>query len=311
MAGARVDGPTSMASILRELAQISHDRVRGARPLARAAASAIARGVRSEAGRPAGISAGDLSSLASALRRTQPAMASFRQWGDEVARIPRAGTAADRAARLSLWAIRHGRRLEQELPRLRRTARRCCPPKARLVTLSRSETVREALASLSAPRRPREIVVLESRPGGEGRGFARDFRARGLRARWVPDARGPDALRTADALVVGADTIYRDGTVLHKVGTRRMARLARRQGLPVYVIAGSSKALDRLPPRRSEGRLFDRTPVRLITEFWTDQGPVAPSDWPSRVGGSISGANRRPRGHAGHPLGSPWAPPRR
>jgi ribose 1,5-bisphosphate isomerase len=121
--------------------------------------------------------------------------------------------------------------------------------------------------------------VLESLPGGEGRTFARELRRAGLRARTVTDTEGRRLVGATDLVLIGADTVSSDGSVVHKVGTRPLALAARRAGVPVIVVAGRSKnapdphSARRLPPR------FDRTPARAIQEYWTDEGRVPSAKW--------------------------------
>lgn len=262
----------------RELDRLASDRARGARPLGTAALVALERWAR--AAEPGSVSGSTLRSLATRLRRVQPAMANFERWADALRALARGPSREDRSAEVLRWVRGERTRLRRELPRLRGIAARRLPPRIRMVTLSRSETLRDVLAHLGPNRRPREVVVLESLPGGEGRAFASDLRRAGLRARCVADARGPAELRQADAMLIGADAIYRDGSVLHKRGTRSMAAVAHRLGKPVYVLAGSSKILDRRPAGTRPGPLFDRTPASWLTEIWTDAGPVAAFRWP-------------------------------
>ena len=263
--------------MIRALDRIAKDRVHGARPLGDAALRAIQSWATT---RDAGTrSPSRLRDLARRLERAQPAMANFARWAHELRVLAASAPAAERRATLRHWLVEEQRRLHREIPRLRAIARQRLPPRAVLVTLSRSATVREVLAGLSRRTRPREIVVLESRPGGEGRLFASDLRRAGLRARWVADARGPSELSGADALVIGADAIYSDGSVLHKVGTRRLATIARQRGKPVIVFAGTSKLLERRGAGSPPGPLFERTPARWLTEIWTDAGAVPGSRW--------------------------------
>jgi translation initiation factor 2B subunit (eIF-2B alpha/beta/delta family) len=88
-------------------------------------------------------------------------------------------------------------------------------------------------------------------------------------------------------VVIGADAVYADGSVAHKVGTRELARAAFRRGVPVIVVAGRSKFTDGPPPRRPLPILFDRTPSRYITRFWTDFG-VRAGRRPARRGSGPS-----------------------
>lgn len=121
--------------------------------------------------------------------------------------------------------------------------------------------------------------MLESRPGGEGRRLARDLRWSGLTVRLVPDAEGTFWVRTVDRVVLGADTIYADGSVAHKVGTRRLALAAHRRGIPVIVIAGASKSVTDRPATHRLPPLFDLTPAGAITAYWTDRAVVKGGHW--------------------------------
>lgn len=107
----------------------------------------------------------------------------------------------------------------------------------RVATLSRSGTVREALARAE----PEAVLVAESRPGREGVGVAE------ATAEWLDatvalttDAAFPHQLVEwgTDTLLVGADAVLPDGRVVNKTGTRGAALSAAREGVDV-VVAGS------------------------------------------------------------------------
>lgn len=109
-----------------------------------------------------------------------------------------------------------------------------------VATLSRSGTVRAAVASLS----PARLVVAESRPEREGVGVAEWAAARTDAAVTLTTEAGlPTALdtRDVDAVLVGADAITPDGDVVNKTGTRVLALAARDAGLPVYAAASTFK----------------------------------------------------------------------
>jgi ribose 1,5-bisphosphate isomerase len=100
-----------------------------------------------------------------------------------------------------------------------------------VLTHSASATVREAL--LHTP--PEQVVCTVSAPYEEGRVFAEDLRAAGLDVELVEDAQAADALARVSMLLVGADTVYRDGAVCNKVGTCRLAEAAAEEGVPMIV----------------------------------------------------------------------------
>ncbi|MGP8134819.1 MAG: hypothetical protein ACLQD8_01575 [Thermoplasmata archaeon] len=270
----RALGPTGRLAT-KALKRVGSDRRRGARELA----LELLDGLDAELGTwKAATPAEQHLATARASREmalAQPAMGLFQTWSGEWGAIERLAPGRPLRIRLSGWVRRWRRRLRLEPPRIDRTVQRHLPRHARILTLSRGTTLLHALSSLPAADRPREIVVLESLPGGEGRRMAAELGAAGLRARWARDrSRGPVLSRT-DLLLIGADTIEPDGAVIHKVGTRRLASEARQRGVPVVVVAGRSKWLRsgrgprRLPP------LFDRTPPSLVSAYWTDAGAVA------------------------------------
>lgn len=102
----------------------------------------------------------------------------------------------------------------------------------RVVTLSRSGTVAEALGDVTA-----SVTVAESLPGGEGVVFADEIDA----DRVVPDACVAGEVRNSDAVVVGADAVLRDGAVVNKVGSLAVALTAERFGVPFLVVASTDK----------------------------------------------------------------------
>ena len=109
-----------------------------------------------------------------------------------------------------------------------------------IATLSRSGTVREAVAELE----PAALVVAESRPEREGVGVAEwAAAATDAAVTLTTEAALPSALAAGDvdAVLVGADAVLPDGGAVNKTGTRVLALAAREAGVPVYVVAATDK----------------------------------------------------------------------
>jgi translation initiation factor 2B subunit (eIF-2B alpha/beta/delta family) len=146
---------------------------------------------------------------------------------------------------------------------------------ALVVTHSASATVREAV--LHTP--PKRLVCTVSHPVEEGRAFADELRASGLAVELVEDKEAPTELAGASLLLVGADTVFRDGTLCNKIGTRTLAEAAAEQEVPTIVACEviklapmeSAKARE-LPPEVRE--LFDLTPPELVHAVVTEEGTV-------------------------------------
>lgn len=150
---------------------------------------------------------------------------------------------------------------------------------ATVVTHSASATVREAL--LHTP--PKQVLCTVSEPIGEGRAFAESLRAEGLAVDLVEDAEAPQAISRGSVLLVGADTVFRCGTLCNKVGTTALAEAAGKNGVPTLVAAEVVKlapieAVDAPDPGPAERELFELTPPTLLTEVVTEEGSFQPDE---------------------------------
>jgi translation initiation factor 2B subunit (eIF-2B alpha/beta/delta family) len=144
---------------------------------------------------------------------------------------------------------------------------------AHVVTHSASATVREAV--LYTP--PERLVCTISHPIEEGRAFADELRAAGLPVELVADADAPAKLAESSLLLVGADTVYRDGALCNKIGTRALAQAAADQRVSMIIACELIKLAPidsgQAGPLPTEAReLFDLTPPELIEAVVTEDG---------------------------------------
>jgi ribose 1,5-bisphosphate isomerase len=142
-----------------------------------------------------------------------------------------------------------------------------------VMTHSASATVREAL--LHTP--PDRVVCTVSEPVGEGRTLADDLRAAGLTVELVDDPDAEHAVATVNLLLVGADTVFRDGSLVNKIGTAGMAKAAKKAGVAVVVACEVIKLSPEAPRDPGEER-FDLTEPEHIDMFVTEEGAFPPSD---------------------------------
>lgn len=160
-----------------------------------------------------------------------------------------------------------------------------------VLTYSYSSTVLAALKH----RRPTRIVVCESRPLYEGRGLAAELSATGLHPTVITDAQAGYFVSNIGAVLVGADAVLADGSLVNKVGTTLIALAARRQGVPLYVACESLKVCaeveEHFPSEEKEPEevwadapaavtvrnvYFERTPADLVSAIITEQGVFRP-----------------------------------
>jgi translation initiation factor 2B subunit (eIF-2B alpha/beta/delta family) len=142
-----------------------------------------------------------------------------------------------------------------------------------VLTHSASATVREALEHTP----PERVVCTVSEPGGEGRELAENLRAAGIAADVVDDTDAEHAVGTVDLVLIGADTVFRDGSLVNKIGTAGLARAADEAGVPVIVACEVIKVtpVDARDP--GEDR-FDLTPPEHVDHYVTEEGDFAPDE---------------------------------
>ncbi|HSC51829.1 MAG TPA: hypothetical protein VLD16_16315 [Gaiellaceae bacterium] len=145
-----------------------------------------------------------------------------------------------------------------------------------VLTHSASATVREAL--LHTP--PERVICTVSSPQDEGRAFSEDLRENGLDVELVEDAEAPSRLEWASLLLVGADTVFRDGALINKAGTTLLAEAAAADNVPVVVACEVVKLAPFTSTDAPELTApdFELTPAELIDSVVTEEGTVSPEE---------------------------------
>jgi translation initiation factor 2B subunit (eIF-2B alpha/beta/delta family) len=93
----------------------------------------------------------------------------------------------------------------------------------------------------------------------------------------VEDDDAPGRVKEAGMLLIGADTVFRDGWICNKVGTIPLAKAAGEAGIPTVVAAEVIK-LAPVPSTQApeladiERSLFELVPADLVTEVVTEEG---------------------------------------
>ncbi|MFB6197606.1 MAG: NUDIX domain-containing protein [Halobacteriaceae archaeon] len=157
-----------------------------------------------------------------------------------------------------------------------------------VVTVSRSGTVSSALVASAS-----DVLIAESRPGREGIDVAEKL-AQAIDVTVTTDAALPGQLHECDYVLLGADAILRDGSVVNKVGSLSIAMSANRANVPVYVASTTAKVSPRTDMKTERGNqsmiydgegdldvlnpLFERVPPDLITSVISDRGRLNEND---------------------------------
>jgi len=162
----------------------------------------------------------------------------------------------------------------------------------------------DALACVEAARsqgKSLDAIVKETRPRKQGHITARRLRELDVPVTLIVDGAAGRYLDDADHVIVGADSIAADGSVINKIGTRSLAVTARERDTPIVVAAQTIKldpatlsghtveiemrdeneVLDEAE-RESIGNVavenpaFDVTPPRYVDAIVTERGQFPP-----------------------------------
>lgn len=228
-----------------------------------------------------------LRTAARALARSRPSMAAV---ANAVAAAYAAAATAPQPAPAVEAVLRGLQRSPESMSRIARSTL----PAGTIMTYSYSSTVLELLTALGPPR----VIVSEGRPLYEGHTTARALAERGIPVTLITEAQMGLFLGEARAVVVGADTVFPDGSFANKAGTRLLALAAREARVPFYVVAETLKVASTSgarwylpeegdprevlpedgPPLETRNLYFEITPARLITAFITEEGLAAPRE---------------------------------
>jgi translation initiation factor 2B subunit (eIF-2B alpha/beta/delta family)/8-oxo-dGTP pyrophosphatase MutT (NUDIX family) len=166
-------------------------------------------------------------------------------------------------------------------------AARCLPENARVITISSSFTV---LATLrEAADRIGALTVAESRPACEGRRTAATAASFGIDTELLTDAAACDAVRQSDVVLVGADSLLANGSVVNKVGTLGLCAASRLFNVQSLAVVTTDKLLPRghhpkmeeMEPEELGDPLegvtlrnpyFERVPGEALDDIITDSG---------------------------------------
>ncbi len=164
----------------------------------------------------------------------------------------------------------------------------------RIMTHSYSSTVLAVLEAAFSKHKGIEVITTRSGPGRTGETIARRLGRFGIAVTFIDDVAIGLYISTVNRVVVGADRVCADGTVVNGVGTYQLALTAERARVPFYVLSetlkfdprlrGEEVDLEekepsevvepgRLPPEvRVKNPHFDITPLELIAGIVTEKG---------------------------------------
>jgi len=168
-----------------------------------------------------------------------------------------------------------------------------------IATCSWSVTAMRVLLAV----RPSKILIGEGHRLGDGLRSAKWLAARGLDVTVVPDGALPDVVRGARAVLVGADQVLSDGSLINRCSTFSLALAARHFGVPFYVACQRIKLSGNRASEIELARplfgdlpagvtafspMFDLTPGSFVDAYFTESGRLTAPE-AGDVGAAIAG----------------------
>jgi hypothetical protein len=203
---------------------------------------------------------GEVEGAMEALLAGHPSMGPLWRLAHSIATSDDPGEAVDRFRRFLAGDSMAGFALSPVLP-------------GRILTISNSSAVADALAV----RKPRTVLCMMSKPGGEGLSMAGVVSAYS-EVRVLDDE---TAIRDvpADAVLIGADAVTPEA-VVNKVKSRELVEAAEKNGIPRYAVAGSAKLVPfELPIPEN----FQAVPLELFTAIALPTGLLSPAQVSERA----------------------------
>jgi len=170
-----------------------------------------------------------------------------------------------------------------------------------VLTYSRSSTVLEVLRQTTLKGKKISAIVSESRPLYEGRQLAEELSTMGIPVTFITDSALGHFMSGVDMVLVGADSILGDGSIVNKMGTYLVALAAKDKGIPFYSVCELSKfnvrnylgeepVLEEKEPSEVldtplagvtvRNVYFDVTPAKLVSAIITEEGIITPENVP-------------------------------
>ena len=180
--------------------------------------------------------------------------------------------------------------------RLARAGSRLIKPGDRILVHCHSTSVMLTLKTAWNSGKRFEVVATETRPLYQGHRTVRDLLSYGIPTTLIVDSGVGTVIDEIDKVFVGGDAVGLNGQLANKIGTKTIAELAYRRGIPFYSCVELYK-LDRRPdipieyrnPREVLAHIpkglkvlnpaFDITPSKHISGFVTEQGVLKPREY--------------------------------
>lgn len=168
-----------------------------------------------------------------------------------------------------------------------------------ILTHCHSSSVENILKKLHEKNKKLEVFVTKTEPLHQGEITAKNLAGFGVKVTMINDNEAAFMIskednQRIDTILIGADAIISDGSIINKVGSYGIALSAKNANVPLYIVASLLKFTDKeikieersgseIWDKPPEGVLifnpaFDKVPKEFITGIITESGMIKPSE---------------------------------
>lgn len=282
--------PTSLTDAIHKVKQIGEDKVHGATFIGREAVGLLSEAAQASDARDTDTLFSHMLLIGLRLRRAQPTMANVWNLTGKLLQVADQHRAS--AARLeelrSLIQKKSAQILDESAQASEDVSRntvQILPQGGVVLTHSFSSTVLRSLELGFKGGRGFRVYATESYPGMEGKQLAKELIRLGVPVTLIADSAVGSILHGVSLVLVGADSVLKDGSLIHKVGTRDIGTAAGKDGIPLYSSCETVKfsTQDFLGERPETSSLFDITPPEIVSSYITEEGELAPASVEQRT----------------------------
>lgn len=138
-----------------------------------------------------------------------------------------------------------------------------------IFTLSNSRTIIEVLKIWRQYNKNIKVTICESRPKYEGRIAAIKLATHGVETSLITDAAIANFIQQADLVLIGADKILKDGSVINKIGSLSAAIAAKYYEKP-FIAAASKEKIS----QRANSLVKSENPKEILTKQVKNLNPI-------------------------------------
>ena len=268
-----------------KIREVKFDRTSGASRLARKALNVLKLFAQNSKNKTNEEFTRDFRKIAKKLLKTKPNMAPIQNLVAQTVYEIETSRKHDLAS-LQEFAISRINKLHQESKEaVKKTAEwgaKIISNSGQLATCSYSSTVYETLRVAKKQRKSFKVLIAESKAEDSnlqhGRSLATALKSIKIATEVFPDNEISRHIPKAKIVLVGADSLLCDGSIINGTPTNKIAVKAKETGIPFYSICETTKinTLNYLGKKTSIEKGFELIPSNLITRIITEQGTLKP-----------------------------------